>query len=121
MTMATSHQFGKEAEERAANFYRSLGFTICAQNYRYRKAEVDIIARKDDLLVVAEVKARSSLYFGSPESFVSKKKINLLVMAVDAYIQQRNLAVEVRFDIISCSRNKGDWQLKHLPNAFYPF
>ncbi|MDC1081167.1 YraN family protein [Flavobacteriaceae bacterium] len=44
------------------------------QNYRYRKAEIDIIAIQDDFIVVVEVKARSSSFFGSPESFVTKKK-----------------------------------------------
>lgn len=42
-------------------------------------------------------------------------------MATDAFIQQRDLAVEVRFDIISYTLERGEWKLEHLPNAFYPF
>ena len=72
--MSASHYFGQEAEERAANFYHTLGYLIREKNYRYRKAEVDLIVQKEDLMVAVEVKARSSLYFGSPESFVSQKK-----------------------------------------------
>lgn len=67
------------------------------------------------------VKARSSTYFGDPQSFVSKKKIQLLVMATDAYIQQRDLAVEVRNDIISYTLERGEWRLEHLTDAFYSF
>lgn len=119
--MALSHHFGQVAERRAAQFYRSRGFRILAQNYRYRKAEVDLIVQKDNLLVAAEVKARSSNYFGPPESFVSRKKIQLLVMAIDAYIHQNDLDVVVRFDIISCIRLEEKWELRHLPDAFYPF
>jgi putative endonuclease len=80
-----------------------------------------LIVQKDNLLVAVEVKARSSTYFGDPQSFVSKKKIQLLVMAIDAFIQQRDLAVEVRFDIISYTLIRGEWRLKHLVDAFYPF
>lgn len=42
-------------------------------------------------------------------------------MATDAFIQQRDLAVEVRFDIIIYTLERGEWKLEHLPNAFYPF
>ena len=119
--MSNSYNFVKEAEKRAADFYRSHGFHLLQKNYRYRKAEIDLIVQKDDLLVVVEVKARSSTYFGDPQNFVSKKKIQLLVMATDAFIQQRDLAVEVRFDIISYILERGEWKLEHLPNAFYLF
>ena len=119
--MSNSYNFGQEAEKCAADYYRNLGFQILQKNYRYRKAVVDLIVQKDNLLVVLEVKARSSTYFGDPQSFVSKKKIQLLVMATDAFIQQRDLAVEVRFDIISYTLERGEWKLEHLPNAFYPF
>ena len=119
--MSNCYNFGKEAEKRAADYYCNLGFQILQKNYCYRKAEVDLIVQKDNLLVVVEVKARSSTYFGDPQSFVSKKKIQLLVMATDAFIQQRDLAVEVRFDIISYTLERGEWKLEHLPNAFYPF
>ena len=119
--MSNSYNFGQEAEKRAADYYRNLGFQILQKNYRYRKAEVDLIVQKDNLLVVVEVKARSSTYFGDPQSFVSKKKNQLLVMATDDFIQQRDLAVEVRFDLISFTLERGEWKLEHLPNAFYPF
>ena len=119
--MSNSYNFGQEAEKPAADYYSNLGFQILQKNYRYRKAEIDLIVQKDNLLVVLEVKARSSTYFGDPQSFVSKKKIQLLVMATDAFIQQRDLAVEVRFDIISYTLERGEWKLEHLPNAFYPF
>ena len=119
--MSNSYNFGREAEKRVADYYSSLCFHILHKNYRYRKAEVDLIVQKEDLLVAVEVKARSSTYFGDPKSFVSKKKIQLLVMAIDAFIQQRDLAVEVRFDIISYTLERGEWRLEHLADAFYPF
>ncbi len=50
-----------------------MGYEILKQNYRYRKAEIDIIARKDNFIIVVEVKARSSSFCSAPESFVSRK------------------------------------------------
>ena len=42
-------------------------------------------------------------------------------MVNDTFIQQRDLAVEVRFDIISYTLERGGWRLEHLPDAFYSF
>ena len=42
-------------------------------------------------------------------------------MATDDFIQQRDLAVEVRFDLISFTLERGEWKLEHLPNAFILF
>lgn len=119
--MNDAYAFGQEAEKRAALFYQKQGYTIVAQNFRYRKAEIDLIVRKDNLLVAVEVKARSSIAFGAPYSFISSKKIKLLVMAMDAYIQKRQLDVEVRFDVLSYTLIRGKWQLEQLKDAFYPF
>ena len=92
--MNDAYAFGQEAEKRAALFYQKQGYTIVAQNFRYRKAEIDLIVRKDNLLVAVEVKARSSIAFGAPTVLFLLKKLNLGV-AMDAYIQQRQLDVEV--------------------------
>ena len=119
--MNDAYAFGQEAEKRAALFYQKQGYTIVAQNFRYRKAEIDLIVRKDNLLVAVEVKARSSIAFGAPYSFISSKKIKLLVMAMDAYIQQHQLEVEVRFDVLCYTLIRGKWQLEQLKDAFYVF
>ena len=66
-------QFGALAEKLAATFLQKKGFTILEHNYRYQKAEIDIIAKKNNLLVFVEVKARSGGDFGYPETFVHAK------------------------------------------------
>ncbi len=119
--MSESYTFGQIAEQRAVTYLKKMGYEILEQNYRYRKAEIDIIAKKDTFIIVVEVKARSSSFFGAPESFVNQKKIQLLVLAIDAYIQKNNLDVEVRFDIISYVVEKGIWTRDHIENAFYSF
>ncbi len=119
--MSNSHSFGKIAEQKAAEYLERNEFIILERNFHYRKAEIDILAKKDGLLVVVEVKARSSDYFGAPESFVSKKKIQLLVMAVDAYLLKKDWDLEVRFDIITYLVKNNSWKQEHIENAFYPF
>lgn len=119
--MPASNQLGNEGERLAAQYLEENGYQILERNYRYQKAEIDIIALQKEVLVVVEVKSRSSDYFGNPESFVSKKKIQLLVMATDHYINKNNLSVTVRFDIISILMEKNVPNMQHIKDAFYFF
>ncbi len=119
--MATHNVLGKAAETMAVRLLKEKDYTLLERNYRHGKAEVDIIALKEEVLVVVEVKARTSDYFGAPESFVTPKKIKLLVQAVDAYLQERDWDIEVRFDIIAFKKTGQKWVHEHIENAFYPF
>ncbi len=76
--MSESYTFGQIAEQRAVTYLKKTGYEIVEQNYRYRKAEIDIIARKDNFIIVVEVKARASSYYGAPESFVNQNKFSCL-------------------------------------------
>lgn len=119
--MAEHNELGKKGEKLAIDFLIENDYKILEKNYRYLKAEVDIIARKKDVLVVVEVKTRSSDYFGNPQDFITQKKIKLLVSAIDYYIVQRDLDVEVRFDIIAIIHQKDKTKIEHLENAFFYF
>lgn len=115
--MAQHNDFGKQAEDKAAAYLQENGYEILERNFFFQHAEIDIIALKNNVLVVVEVKARSTDFFGNPESFVSPKKIQLLTKAIDHYLQLKNFEFEVRFDIISVVKN----ELNHIENAFYYF
>lgn len=119
--MSYHNQLGRKGEARAVNYLESNGYTILEQNFYYQKAELDIIALKDDLLIVVEVKTRNSDYFGDPQRFVNKKKIRLMVKAADAYLNQKDLNYEVRFDILAILLNAKQEQITHIKNAFYHF
>ena len=119
--MASHNELGKLGEEMAVNFLRKAGYTILETNWTFQKAEIDIIARKENTLAVVEVKTRSSIDFGLPQDFVKPKKIRLLLLAVNEYVQLRELDVEVRFDIIAIAKNSVDFDLEHLTDAFYYF
>ena len=119
--MSKSYDFGVESENRAVKYLVKSGYKILARNYRYLKAEIDIIALKENILVVVEVKARSASIFGNPEDAVSSKKIKLLVLAADHFIQTRELNYNVRFDVITYVVEKQKWTQNHIENAFYSF
>ncbi len=119
--MAQHNELGKKGEQLAIDLLIKKGYTILDKNWRYLKAEIDIIAQKGEILAVVEVKTRSSDYFGNPQDFVNPKKIKLLVTAIDEYVQSKNLDVEVRFDIIAIIKNKHKTTIEHLENAFYHF
>lgn len=119
--MGTHNELGKKGEQIALKHLENLGYKVLEKNWFYQKAEIDLIAQKENVLVVIEVKTRSSIEFGSPESFVSKSKIKLLSKAIDAYIEQNNLDLEVRFDIISIVIKNDNPIVEHIENAFYFF
>lgn len=119
--MAEHNELGKIGEQLAIDYLIDNGYQILERNYRYIKAEVDIIALKENVLIAVEVKTRTSNYYGNPEDFVSKKKIKLLVTAVDYYVVKRNLDVNVRFDIIAITLEKSSHKLEHFEDAFLYF
>lgn len=119
--MAQHNELGKKGEKIAVDFLLNNNYKILERNYRYLKAEVDIIAQKEDTLAIIEVKTRSSTFFGNPEEFVNPKKIKLLTDAANNYVIERDLDVEVRFDIIAVTINKTQSKIEHLKDAFLHF
>ncbi len=119
--MAEHNDLGKLGEELAVEYLQKNGYEILQTNYVFLKAEIDIIAKKDNILAVVEVKTRSTLDFGLPQDFVKPKKIQLLVKAVNEYVIANDLDVEVRFDIIAVHREGKKFNIEHLEDAFFHF
>ena len=119
--MAAHNELGKLGEEMAVAFLEKAGYKILETNWTFQKAEVDIIAQKDNILVIVEVKTRSSIEFGLPQDFVKSKKIQLLVKAVNEYVIKKDLEVEVRFDIIAIHKNFKKYEIEHIIDAFLIF
>ena len=119
--MAQHNELGKKGEQLAVNYLLKKGYEIVERNYRFDKAEVDIIASLKDTLAIVEVKTRSTIDFGNPQDFVKPKQIQRLVKAVDEYVNVNGLDVEVRFDIIAIVKNGKAYDIEHLEDAFYHF
>jgi len=119
--MAEHNETGKKGEDLAAEYLTSIGFEILERNWKNRFEEIDLIALDKELLVIVEVKTRSSLAFGKPEESVGLRKQRLLVNAAEAYIQKSNSNRETRFDIISVIISGQSHSFQHIKHAFSPF
>ena len=119
--MAKHNELGELGEDLAVKELEKNGYEIVERNWRYKKAEIDIIARKNEVLAIVEVKTRSNDYIGNPQDFVTPKKIKMLVEAVNEYVVSKDLEVEVRFDIIAIIINQNKLTLEHLEDAFFHF
>lgn len=121
MSIKNSTQaFSQNAEIIAADFLVKKGFKIRAQNFRYKRFEIDLIAQKGRLIVFVEVKARKNNLFGHPEDFVNHKKMNFLRLAATHYLRINNEEESIRFDIISVLGNIDQiTEIVHFEDGFY--
>lgn len=120
--MADHNELGKKAEDLAAEYLVKNGYKILVRNFRFKKSEIDIISEKDNLIIVVEVKARSTDFFILPKEAVTKGKIKAIVLAANHFMEEFNKNQEVRFDIISVLPDKkGNLEIEHIPNAFEAF
>ncbi len=119
--MGKHNQFGKEGEEIAVDFLLKKGYTIKYRNYRYLKGEIDIIAQKENILAVVEVKSRTTDFLEDLADTVNAKKIKRMVIAADHYVVDEDLDIEVRFDIITIVQRGKSLTVEHIENAFFHF
>jgi putative endonuclease len=112
---------GQNAEDAAVRFLESQGLTILLRNFRRRLGELDIVAREGDILVIAEVRTRSSERFGGAAASVDARKQGKLLRAAAQLLQQRkDLAkYKVRFDVIVVHRpSSREPQVEWIKHAF---
>lgn len=118
--MADIHEKGKKGEKIALRYLMNQGYQILETNWQSNHQEIDIICIKERLLVVVEVKARSSSLHGEPQTFVTKQKQKMLIKAANHYVMAHKLDAEVRFDIITILFCADGHELNHIEDAFYP-
>ncbi len=115
------NRIGQKGESIACDYLLSQGYSILENNWRFSKAEIDIIAMKDGVLVFVEVKTKSYTYFGRPEESVTPLKEALYFDAANVYMEKIEHEGEIRFDIIGvllASEEKPT--LDHFEDAFFP-
>jgi len=117
-----SENRGLIAEDIAVDFLRLRGYVILERNYRYRKAEIDIIARDDDTIVFVEVKLRKADPRGAtPLEAVDAKKQKLMTKGAIYYAsKQYGHGINLRFDVVGLTLDdyRGTMQISHIVNAF---
>lgn len=116
--MAEHNDLGNLGEERAKDYLISKGFHIRHCNWQFGKLELDIIAEKDEWLIIVEVKTRSTETFEHPEEAITIKKIRNIINATHEYIIQFDWMGETRFDVISVIPHGQDFIIDHIEDAF---
>jgi putative endonuclease len=111
-------QKGNAGEEIAKDLLLSKGYEVLTKNYRWGKAEIDLIVKKDNWLIFVEVRARTNADYGLPEQTISKAKQQLIKKAADAYIYKINWNANVRFDIVAILFGK-PMDVQHFEDVFF--
>jgi putative endonuclease len=100
--LTVRQQRGRRAEQLAAEFLRAAGCEILQCNFRRRVGELDIVARADGVLVIAEVRTRASTTYGGAAASVDRRKQRRITRAASQLLQQRSdlAQLPVRFDVL---------------------
>jgi putative endonuclease len=118
--MAEHIEKGKKSEKIAAEYLKDHGYEILFTNFRYKKKEIDIISKKDNLLVIVEVKTKSFWSDERPGDIVKSGKQRYLIEATEAYMMKKDIDLEVRFDVIFVVYKHEEILIEHIEDAFGP-
>lgn len=121
MAIPTTTQTGREGEDIAVKFLEKKNWTVIDRNYRFMKAEADIVAYDGRQIIVVEVKTRRGTGFGEPEESVNDRKKKQLYKAAEAWLYERKMeGAPVRFDVIAIILKKNtDPEIRHYEGAFW--
>lgn len=112
------HRDGEAAERRAADLLTENGYVILEQRYRFHRHDIDLVARRANIVVFVEVKSRWSRQYGAAVEAITTRKQRELVRAASAWLQRHGKPGDVaRFDVIVIQGGKIEW----LQSAFRPF
>lgn len=111
---------GRWGEAAAATYLQALGFEILVCNFLCKAGEIDIIARKDDVLHFIEVKARDNHLFGLGREAVTFKKQQTIRSAAKFYLINEKLydGVNCCFDVVEINGFEHDYNIVYLENCF---
>ena len=117
--MSRQKSLGHIGEDCAAKFLETHGYEIVARNFRIRSAEIDIIARSDDVIIFVEVKARSNARHGLPAEAVTVRKQRKIIEAAGVFLQENFADCACRFDVVEVfMRGELVEAINHIENAF---
>lgn len=113
--MINTHILGVSGEQKAIEYLKEKGYLILNKNYQCSIGEIDIICKKNNVIVFVEVKQRETLKFGHPREAVTPYKINKIKMVATNYLKFNKLTNQkIRFDVIDILADK----ITHIENCF---
>ena len=107
---------GREGEVRAADYLRKQKYEVIGANYRCRFGELDLIAKKRELVIFVEVKLRKNDRFGAAADAVTASKQDKLRKAAASWLASHDCDAPTRFDVIEIYTDTG--RINHIENAF---
>ena len=115
-------EIGSVYEQKAVEYLEKHGYIIVGQNYFCRYGEIDIIAKKDDVLVFVEVKTRKDCAgnfdaYGLPCEAVNADKQRHILYTARVFLAQHPTDKYIRFDVIEVYLGK-DVRINHIESAF---
>lgn len=121
MTADTTTALGNKGEGLAVAYLQKKGYAILVRNYRYQKAEIDVIALGEGFLVILEVKTRTGGFYQDLSGSITANKIRRLIAAANHFALENNYDIEIRFDIVKVILRATGHQIHHIKDAFYFF
>jgi putative endonuclease len=114
--MRAKDVLGKSGEQAASEYLESRGMRVLDRNWRSADGEIDIVAVDRHVLVVCEVKSRTSTRYGSPLEAVSRaKRARLRRLAVQWLNAQGIRFDEVRIDVVGLLyEGTGGFTIEHI-------
>jgi len=112
---------GRHAEAMAASFLLLQGYEIAARNVRLGPLEIDLVARRGDVLAIVEVKFRQKSVLGGAGGSVGSTKVRHLETAAVRFVRARGLhGVRIRFDVvlIESGADENTLVFRHIKSAF---
>ena len=117
----TATDKGHRGEVLAAKQMEKMGYEILERNFHALKGEIDIIAKKDNVIVFTEVKYRKNEKMGTPAEAVNHWKQQHIIRAAKAYIAQKclmEMGYDFRFDVAEVLTSEGKTYFRYTEDAF---
>ncbi len=116
MIPKTKKKIGEEGEIKAAEYLRGAGYVVIDRNFRARHGEIDIVCRKDDVIVFAEIKNYSTYDASSMEYALNSTKKQRIIQTSKRYLYEKGIDEEttVRYDVVFVHNGR----VEHFKNAF---
>jgi len=117
----TTTDKGHRGEALAAKQMEKMGYEILERNFHALKAEIDIIAKKDNVIVFTEVKYRKNEEMGTPAEAVGYQKQQNIIRGAKAYIAQKclmEMGYDFRFDVAEVLTQDGKTYFRYTEDAF---
>lgn len=118
--MADTINIGNKGENAAAEYLQSNGFRILHRNWRSGRYELDIVAEREGVVHVVEVKCRRRRGLTTPEDAITPAKFRSLMQAAQAYVETFAIDTDVQFDLVAVEYDESGFEVRYVPDAMLP-